>query len=73
MSTHSSLIKRPSGGNLTFGLKRAEILSTQANGGTATLTGDAEIETSVALPRLCFAPNVFVTSPTGAWFAVSGR
>ena len=28
------LVKRPSGGNLTFGLKRAEILSAQANGGT---------------------------------------
>src|SRR6266700_4009130 len=29
-----ALVKRPSGGNLTFGLKRAEILSAQANGGT---------------------------------------
>jgi cobalt-zinc-cadmium efflux system protein len=28
------LMKRPSGGNLTFGLKRSEILSAQANGGT---------------------------------------
>ena len=28
------LVKRPAGGNLTFGLKRAEILSAQANGGT---------------------------------------
>jgi len=28
------LMKRPSGGNLTFGLKRTEILSAQANGGT---------------------------------------
>lgn len=28
------LVKRPSGGNLTFGLKRTEILSAQANGGT---------------------------------------
>lgn len=28
------LVRRPSGGNLTFGLKRAEILSAQANGGT---------------------------------------
>jgi len=28
------LVKRPSGGNLTFGLKRSEILSAQANGGT---------------------------------------
>jgi len=28
------LVRRPSGGNLTFGLKRSEILSAQANGGT---------------------------------------
>ena len=28
------LVERPSGGNLTFGLKRSEILSAQANGGT---------------------------------------
>jgi cobalt-zinc-cadmium efflux system protein len=28
------LVKRPTGGNLTFGLRRAEILSAQANGGT---------------------------------------
>ena len=28
------LVKRPAGGNLTFGLKRSEILSAQANGGT---------------------------------------
>jgi len=28
------LVRRPAGGNLTFGLRRAEILSAQANGGT---------------------------------------
>jgi cobalt-zinc-cadmium efflux system protein len=28
------LVRRPAGGNLTFGLKRTEILSAQANGGT---------------------------------------
>src|SRR5206468_208783 len=28
------LVKRPSGGSLTFGFKRSEILSAQANGGT---------------------------------------
>ncbi|MGH3048556.1 MAG: cation diffusion facilitator family transporter, partial [Gaiellaceae bacterium] len=28
------LVQRPAGGNLTFGLKRSEILSAQANGGT---------------------------------------
>jgi hypothetical protein len=39
----------------------------------ASAAGDAEIDTSVALPAPCFAPIVFVTSPTGAWFAVTGR
>jgi hypothetical protein len=39
----------------------------------ATTTGDAEIEATVNLPSPCFAPIVFVTSPTGAWFAVTGR
>ena len=33
------LVKRPSGGNLTFGLKRSEILSAQANGGTLLVLG----------------------------------
>ena len=39
----------------------------------ASSSGDAEIDTTVALPSPCFAPIVFVTSPTGAWFAVTGR
>jgi len=33
------LVARPSGGNLTFGLKRAEILSAQANGFTLLVLG----------------------------------
>jgi hypothetical protein len=39
----------------------------------ASATGDAEIDATVALPSPCFAPIVFVTSPTGQWFAVTGR
>lgn len=38
-----------------------------------TPRGDGHLETSVALPSPCFAPIVFVTAPTGAWFAVTGR
>ena len=38
----------------------------------ATTTGDAEIEAAVELPSPCYAPVVFVTSPGGAWFAVTG-
>lgn len=39
----------------------------------ASAAGDAEIDATVELPSPCFAPIVFVTSPGGAWFAVSGR
>ena len=38
----------------------------------ATTTGDSKIEVMVSLPDPCFAPIVFVTSPTGSWFAVTG-
>jgi len=38
----------------------------------ATTTGDAKIEAAVNLPDPCFAPIVFVTSPGGSWFAVTG-
>jgi hypothetical protein len=39
----------------------------------ATPTGDADIEAAVNLPAPCYAPVLFVTSPTGAWFAATGR
>jgi hypothetical protein len=39
----------------------------------ATPDGDARFKTRVALPDTCVAPIVFVTSPTGAWFASTGR
>lgn len=35
--------------------------------------GDASIEATVALPQPCFAPVVFITSPGGNWFAVTGN
>jgi hypothetical protein len=38
----------------------------------ATMSGDSEIEDTVELPEPCIAPIVFVTSPTGAWFAATG-
>jgi hypothetical protein len=37
----------------------------------ATAAGDSTITDSVALPRPCVHPLVFVTSPGGAWFAES--
>ncbi len=39
----------------------------------ASPEGDARIRAQLTLPQPCIAPIVFVTSPTGAWFAVTGR
>jgi hypothetical protein len=38
----------------------------------ASTRGNADIKARVTLPRPCIAPIVFVASPTGAWFAVTG-
>lgn len=38
----------------------------------ASAAGDATIGARVGLPDPCIAPIVFVTSPTGAWFAATG-
>jgi hypothetical protein len=38
----------------------------------ASTSGDSRIRTTVHLPHPCIAPIVFVTSPTGAWFAATG-
>lgn len=38
----------------------------------ASPEGDASVKTNVTLPDTCFAPIVFVTSPTNQWFAVTG-
>ena len=64
----------------------AAVVSCQTiNGGAATVTnvstapfpattsGDAHVDTQLALPSPCLAPIVFVTSPTGRWFAVTGQ
>ncbi len=39
----------------------------------ATPEGDSDIEATVNLPTPCIAPIIFVTSPTGAWFAATGH
>jgi cobalt-zinc-cadmium efflux system protein len=50
------LARRPPGGRLTFGLKRAEILSAQANGITLLVLGAAIV--GVAVQRLVSPPEV---------------
>ncbi|MGH2701664.1 MAG: hypothetical protein ACRDJ2_07795 [Actinomycetota bacterium] len=51
----------------------AQTVNISTNPVPATPRGDARIRASVSLPTPCFAPIVFVTSPGGAWFAVTGR
>lgn len=38
----------------------------------ASASGDAEIKDHVDLPSPCIAPIIFVTNPTGSWFAATG-
>ena len=39
----------------------------------ANSAGNARIEETLSLPSPCIAPIVFVTSPTGSWFAATGK
>ncbi len=39
----------------------------------ADSSGDSDIDAKVELPTSCFAPIIFVTSPGGAWFAITGK
>ena len=38
----------------------------------ADANGNGQIEGTVSLPQPCIAPIIFVTSPTGSWFAATG-
>ncbi len=53
--------------NVSTGLFPATLGAASAGG------GNAEIEASLALPQPCIAPIIFVTSPSGAWFAATGH
>jgi hypothetical protein len=58
---------------LTVDASGAAVTANRSTGDfPATPTGDAEIEAALDLPSPCIAPVVFVTSPTGAWFAATG-
>ncbi len=35
--------------------------------------GDAQVTAFLTLPHPCIAPIIFVTSPTGSWFATTGN
>lgn len=55
------------------GLGNVVTVNTSTGQFPATMAGDAKIEAMLHLPHPCVAPIIFVTSPTGAWFAVTGR
>jgi hypothetical protein len=42
-------------------------------GSALTGGGNANVVATLSLPKPCIAPIIFVTSPTGAWFAATGR
>jgi hypothetical protein len=49
-----------------------EVVNVMSATAPATPEGDARIRDELELPDPCLAPILFVTSPAGAWFAVSG-
>jgi hypothetical protein len=58
---------------MSIGARGAETVVNVSTGTfAASKEGDSRIEARVGLPRPCIAPIVFVTSPTGAWFAATG-
>jgi hypothetical protein len=72
----------PNTGKNTVPSFRAIVSCLTADGGVQNVTsdpfpadsaGNANIETSLALPEPCIAPLIFVTSPGGAWFATVGK
>jgi hypothetical protein len=66
-ATVSCLTDTGSTMNVTSDLFPATTGSAQTGG------GNANIHATLALPQPCLAPIVFVTSPGGAWFAVTGN
>ena len=51
----------------------ADVVNVATGAFQAFADGDSSVDTKVELPTPCIAPIVFVTSPGGAWFAVTGR
>ncbi len=80
-----AVIDRGIGGTNTVPNFKAIVscLSTDAGGNATTVNvstalfpadeaGNAHIQDTVSLPEPCIAPILFVTSPTGSWFASTG-
>ena len=52
-------------------ITRTGIVNVRTGTVPANAAGDATIDTTVSLPAHCGQPILFVTSPGGAWFAMS--
>ncbi|MBI1941435.1 MAG: hypothetical protein HYS33_08015 [Acidobacteria bacterium] len=48
-------------------------VNVSTDGFPADSAGNSKIDATVELPGACFAPLIFVTSPGGAWFAITGK
>jgi hypothetical protein len=51
----------------------ADVVNVSTDAFQADPGGNSQVDTKVELPTPCIAPIVFVTSPGGAWFAVTGK
>lgn len=50
----------------------AVIVNVSTQNFPADTAGNAHIKDTITLPQPCIAPIIFVTSPTGSWFAATG-
>ena len=55
------------------GMGNSSIVNVSTGAFPASPTGEARISARLDLPSPCLAPIVFVTSPGGNWFAVTGN
>jgi hypothetical protein len=55
------------------GSGQADMVNLMTDSFPADSMGNSTINAKVDLPKPCLAPVVFVTSPSGAWFAVTGN
>ena len=55
------------------GMGNPAVVNASTDDFPASMVGDAKIKATLNLPNPCFAPIIFVTTPTGSWLAITGR
>ncbi len=58
---------------ITDGNDNPSFVNVSTDGFPADTAGDSNINATVELPDACFGPIIFVTSPGGSWFLVTGK